>query len=118
MRRRFLCRILLRGPIIGGFTECSVDPPIVPRGKGSDTEAAPEIIADIAVGPRICDLGRIVAIPAILTPGVENHLLPAVVRIKRRDDTAGGIIEQDRADPDLLRELETVGRREEGLIFP
>ena len=53
--------------------------------------------------PSDRDQDRVIHVPGLLPPGVEDHLLPGVVGMERRDHAVHRVVEQDRADADVAR---------------
>jgi hypothetical protein len=71
------------------------------------------MVADILIIRRIRNEHGVVGVPCFFAPCAEDHLLPRVIGIERRNDSPDGIIEEDRAHALDARELEPVRRREE-----
>src|SRR6266446_6809765 len=78
---------LLGGSLLG-VTECTTDPLVVPRCPvvGIAAKKSRKTFADVAVFARVGDQDRVVDVPALLSPRVEDNFLPGVVRMQRRDD--------------------------------
>ena len=65
---------------------------------------AVEEFAHVGIGLGVGDQHGVVDIPALLPPGVEHHLFPGVIGVQGGDDPFDGIVEQRRADADLVVE--------------
>src|SRR5262245_5783659 len=119
MRGRFARRLPIRSFIIISWAEGAVDSQIVPRFKsaGYAAEDALKMIPHVRILARIADQDRVVAVPGILSPAIEDGFLPGIVRMQRRHHAARGIVENDGADADLSTKLECIGGRKERLVL-
>ena len=66
---------------------------------------------------RVGDQDRVVDVPGLLPPGVEDDLLLGVVGVQRGDDAPDRVVEEHRADADRDVELEAVRVGEERLVL-
>jgi hypothetical protein len=71
----------------------------------------------VAVGARVGNGDRVVGVPALLAPDLEDQFLPGVVGMQRGDVAIHGIVELHRAHACGQTELELMGAGEEGLIL-
>src|SRR5277367_4205452 len=67
--------------------------------------------ANIRIGSGVCLLNRVVSVPGILMPGIEDDLFIGVVWMNREDNSFNRVITKDRAHSDLHTELELVTLR-------
>src|SRR5579883_1224489 len=108
VRFGFLCGVLGSSTLGGVRSDVAGNSQVMPGNERtrSGAEEALEAIAHVGVGARVGDEDGVVSVPALLPPGVEDDLLPGVIRMNGGDDTVAGVVEQHAADADLLRELE------------
>src|SRR5215204_2718603 len=80
----------------------------IPRGQVFGLGQALEEISNIRVGFGIGDQHRVIDVPALLPPRIEDDLFPSVIWMKGGDNTGSRIVEEDRAHADRYVKLEAV----------
>ena len=118
--------IRMRGRFRGGRllerSEATPGPLGIPGGRVVPCREPLEEVAYVGISGRICLEDRVVDVPGLQVPGIEDDFLVRVVGIDGCDYPSRRVVAKDRADPDLHAELELVpGSRElaeERLILP
>ncbi len=65
-------------------SESAADARLMPRRKIVVGTQSAEEVTDVRVVSRIFDQHRVVDVPGLLVPRIEDNLLPGVVRVERR----------------------------------